>query len=104
MGDPYSVELKNWKKVDKDMNVLQEDLTKVDHWLFPLHSGNHWHLLDVDISNKNFKSYNSLKGKRKHDTEVRRWVSISVLDVIITNNEVIYIIVITMIHMYTCIP
>ena len=72
---------KNWylfsylEQVDKEMNTLQEDLRKVDHWLFPLNFGTHWHLLDVNISNKMFKSYNSMKGKKKHDNEVRRWVS-----------------------------
>ena len=75
MNNPYSVPLKEWKQVDKEMNILQEDLIKVDHWLLPLHSGTHWHLLDVNISKKIFKSYNSMKGKRKHDNEVRRWVS-----------------------------
>ena len=67
--------LKEWKQVDKKLNVLHEDLRNVDHWLFQLNSGTQWHLLDVDILNKPFKSYNSLRGRDKHEIEVRRWVS-----------------------------
>ncbi|MQM20511.1 hypothetical protein Taro_053534, partial [Colocasia esculenta] len=46
-----------------------EYLGKLD--FFFLHTTNHWHLLVVDLKNRCFISYNSIKGNKSYDAAVR---------------------------------
>ncbi|MQL82288.1 hypothetical protein Taro_014760, partial [Colocasia esculenta] len=48
-----------------------EHLGKLDFLFFVLHTTNHWHLLVVDLKNKCFISYNSVKGNKSYDAAVR---------------------------------
>ncbi|MQM17983.1 hypothetical protein Taro_050963 [Colocasia esculenta] len=52
-----------------------EHLGKLDFLFFVLHTTNHWHLLVVDLKNKCFISYNSIKGNKSYDAAVRNWVN-----------------------------
>ncbi|MQL77580.1 hypothetical protein Taro_009976 [Colocasia esculenta] len=51
-----------------------DHLGKLDFLFFVLHTTNHWHLLVVDLKNKCFISYNSIKGNKSYDAAVRNWV------------------------------
>ncbi|MQL80636.1 hypothetical protein Taro_013074, partial [Colocasia esculenta] len=48
-----------------------EHLGKLDLLFFVLHTTNHWHLLVVDLKNRCFISYNSIKGNKSYDAAVR---------------------------------
>ncbi|MQM06961.1 hypothetical protein Taro_039793, partial [Colocasia esculenta] len=50
-----------------------EHLGKLDFLFFVLHTTNHWHLLVVDLKNKCFISYKSIKGNKSYDASVRNW-------------------------------
>ncbi|MQL98073.1 hypothetical protein Taro_030775 [Colocasia esculenta] len=52
-----------------------EYLGKLDLLFFVLHTTNHWQLLVIDLKNRCFISYNSIKGNKSYDAAVRNWVN-----------------------------